>query len=251
MTVSGDWIEREMDGNFAPGEVDIALMQTPVISAFNEKLSYWNETVGYDQLDGTKKANYDGALAAIVAYIDSLTTDTPLEKPTSINGLTVTDGDIALVKKARTTDLTGGAQMFITAYSNKIEEAKKFLAYFYNKESQNIMLKETNGATAPLISRYHLEYFDNFSSLSPMQKEKAKLRKYDSYVELSSCQNYPMRYAAGLNVEWYTGSGAKIDGIVGMEPTYASYKSALTIYEDTVNHYKTQWPTMLKNAGLA
>lgn len=251
MTVSGDWIEREMDGNFEPGEVDIALMQTPVISAFSEKLSYWKETAAYDALtDETKKDAYDNALATIIEYIDSLTTATPKEKPTSVDGLVITDADIAAVKKARTTKTSDSATAFITAYSNKIDEAKQFLAYFYNKESQNIMLKETNGATAPLVPQYNLEYFSNFSALSPMQKEKISQLKYDSYVQLFNCRNHAMSYAAGLVNEWYTGSGAKVGALIGMEKKYEGYKSGMTIFTETVDHYKAEWSNMLKNAGL-
>ncbi len=251
MTVSGDWIEREMDGNFEPGEVDIALMQTPVISALSEKLSYWNETVTYDNLtDETKKDAYDAALVAIIEYVDSLTTATPKEKPTSVSGLTITDADIAAVKVARTTILGDAGYAFIPAYSDKIDEAKKFFAYFYNKESQNIMLKETNGTTAPLVSQYGIKYFSNFSALSPMQKEKVNILKYDSYVELFNCRNHAMSYAAGLVNEWYTGSGAKIGAIIGMETSYQGYKSALTIFTETASHYKTEWSNMLKNADL-
>ena len=248
MTISGDWIENEMKGNFAADSLDIALMRTPVISALSTKLSYYADgKTEYNDLSAAKKAKYDAALQEIIKYVDGTLT----EKPTSVDGLTITDADIAKVKTARITKIADATCGFICAYSNKIEEAKKFMAYIFNKDCQEIMLKETNGAYGALKAEYPMDYFDAFDSLSRMQKAKLELVT-DEVVEVSNCNNCAMSYAGGLVLEWDTGSGAKFEGVVGLPHDSKSYKSGLQIFQETYNTYSTgnTWVNMLKNAGL-
>ena len=248
MTISGDWIENEMKGNFEADSLDIAVMRTPVISALSAKLSYYADgKTEYNTLSADKKSKYNAALEAIIKYVDGTVT----EKPTVVEGLTITDADIAKVKTARITtmgDATGG---FICAYSNKIEEAKLFMAYIFNKDCQEIMLKETNGAIAALNADYPITYFDAYADLSRMQKAKVDLVTAEK-IEVSTCQNYPMAYLGGLTVEWYTGSGAKFEGIVGLPTDSKSYKDGATIFKETYEYYSkgSTWTDMLKNAGL-
>ena len=248
MTISGDWIENEMKGNFAADSLDIAIMRTPVISALSTKLSYYADgKTEYNDLSADKKAKYNAALEAIIKYIDGTVT----EKPTVVEGLTIKDSDINKVKTARITKIADATGGFICAYSNKIEEAKKFMAYIFNKDCQEIMLRETNGAYAALKDEYPINYFDAFNDLSRMQQYKVELITKES-VELSTCQNKAMAYAGGLVLEWSTGSGAKFEGIVGLPHSSKSYKSGVQIFEETYKAYSTgsTWSDMLKNAGL-
>ena len=248
MTISGDWIENEMKGNFATDSLDIAIMKTPVLSAMSTKLSYYADgKTEYNNLSADKKAKYNAALEEIIKYVDGTVT----EKPTSVGGLTIKDSDIEIVRNARITKSAPSAGGFICAYSNKIEEAKKFMAYIFNKDCQEIMLQETNGAYSALKADYPINYFDSFNNLSKMQKAKLDLVTTD-VIEVSTCHNHPMSYSGGLVQEWYTGSGAKFEGVVGLPHDSKSYKSGLTIFEDTYKHYANgnTWVNMLKNAGL-
>ena len=252
MTVSGDWIEQEAKGTYSEDKINIEIMQTPVISALSAKLSYYAEedknTYYYD-LAPARQESYNSALREIVKYVDG----DVAEKPVKCGNLVISDADIEIVREARKIKVTDSMPIFIPAYSDKIDEAKKLLAYILNKDSQNIMLKETGGTISALKAQYSVDTFENYGGLSNMQKNKVNLYKVGAPIELSQCHNYAMSYAAGLISEWYTGSGAKIDRIISLASNYQDHKTGLEIFNATYNYYSSGsvWQNMLKNANLA
>src|SRR5690554_2413728 len=110
----GDWFFNEMqilidEVHERGGAFDARMMQTPVISAIVDKLSFWDSADDYAQLfsDGyeggepaalTKLYDADEKLTEIIDYVDGITTD----KPTF-----ATDEDIEVVRTARSVQSSG------------------------------------------------------------------------------------------------------------------------------------------------
>ena len=254
MTISGDWIESEASGTYADDMIDMEIMQTPVLSALSTKLSYYPKDGGkYDKLSESQRAYYDAALQKIVKYVDGTTSEKPTKvDDTDPNSPAITDADIEIVRTARKIKVTDSMPIFIPSYSDKIPEAKRLLAYILNKDSQNVMLKETYGTISALKADYAIDTFDNYSALSKFQQRKVNLYKVGAPIELSKCNNYAMSYAAGLISEWYTGSGTKIDKLISLDSSYKDHKTGEQIFEQTYQYYSegSAWTNMLKNANL-
>ena len=120
---NGLWLEREMEANYDPEELNVEFIKTPVLSALSEQLSYYSETRGYSELSAAEKEKYDAVLSDIIDYVDGTSTEKP-----KFNGQDVSDADIERVRDARA--FNSAAYNFnsvIPAYSTKIDLAKEFL----------------------------------------------------------------------------------------------------------------------------
>lgn len=139
---NGDWLYEESQDDFVARRQNIGFMKVPVTSALVEKLSFYNDSTTWDNLSADKKAKYDKALSGIIAYVDGKTAD----KPTEIEGCTVTEADVERVKEARgIVYVKDQAHAFIPTKSQNPELAKKFLKFFASDYAGSIYQSVTHG----------------------------------------------------------------------------------------------------------
>ena len=229
MCVSGDWIEREMESNFSSDEVDLGLMRAPIVSAILDVLP--DRTITTDQ-----------ELRAVVDYVDGVT-DTVDARFSA--------ADIERVRDARKVVMfDSGSGIFIPVYSDMAEQAKDFIAYYYNKASQELLLQYSRTITAPLNQDYPIDYFDAFDGLSNFQKEKKRITE-NGYTYAGRPNNIAIMYTA--NLQEYYANGSKMDSVIGLNPAQTSSRmTGEEIFNASLAYYsnRTTWNNILKNAGL-
>lgn len=134
MQPNGDWLQTEMSANFSKDEVDIAMMQTPIISCITEKCS----VVKTEEL-----------LVQVIDYIDGV------QGATLPEGLTDNHADVKKIKEARfsvSSSLNYTAS--IPIYSTKKDYAKQFLQFMYSKQGIETFYESTNGLHLPVVYDY-------------------------------------------------------------------------------------------------
>ena len=246
MMPNGDWIQREMEDNYYADEIEIQMMKMPVISAINEKLSYYADgNTEYCNLDAAKKAKYDKALTAIIDYVDGTTT----EKPTSVEGLTITDADIARVDEARNivTGWSFGHIGYIPTYSNKKDVAKDFLHFMVSDEGLRIFTEATKGSTQP----YKFDYL-NDPRTSAVMNDFAK-GVYNIFTE-SNVRAYeiskdPIFAHGGLTIS-YTWTETSIVTAFTQKKGGKNYYDAEGYFAYRYDYWKNKWDGILSAAGL-
>ena len=126
--VNGDWLENEMKVNYP--NANIEMMKTPVLSAVADNCSFAGE------------ANRDEILRNVIDYVDGKTQTMPAG---------CTEGDVAIVRKARNLEyMTGNSNTaYIASYSNQIPAAKNFLRMMASDEGMKIFRNGTNGSELP------------------------------------------------------------------------------------------------------
>ena len=174
MMPNGDWFENEMRSNYAEDKnhYEIKFMQTPIISAINETLSYYNETVSWSELSKQKQNEYDVVLATIIDYVDGNLT----EKPTTVNGYVIEDSDISKIGEARRCMVgVDPHDAFIPEYATAKELAKDFLRFMATDIACESFMESTNGASTTFkydVKTKNPTLYEGFSSL---QKERADM----------------------------------------------------------------------------
>lgn len=233
MIPTGDWIEQEMIGNFAPGEVELGVMHVPLVSSIVDRLPSFK---GSDE-------QKEETLRDVIDYVDG---------KTDVKPAGVEDEDIDEVRAARNLIGKDSSDMFIPVYSDMAEEAKDFIQFYFSKQAQELLLEYSGSTTAPLNSDYPLDYFDAFDTLSEFQQTKIELFNEHTRTFAES-DNHAIVYAGGAKT-FYSQSTPIIDRVVGLNPAQtASRLTGIEIYEETLEYYsnRTTWQNMLKNAGLA
>ena len=225
MMSTGDWIEREMEGNFKGQSLNIAFMRMPV----NSDIIMQCDTV-----------KTETQLVETIAYIDGETSERPAY---------VSDADLKRLTEARSVSCSEGNQhiAYIPAYSNMIEEAKDFLLFTMSKEGQEIMLKHCYGNIATLdIDSTKLAGQDAISSL-----QASKYKMLDSNVGLTFVGNsysHPMAYAAGVQTFY---GAPTLENAFGVVKTSVSYMTAQQVWEKEYRSVAGNWDDMMKKAGVS
>ena len=154
---NGDWMEREASAKFNPGDADVVLLRTPVMSAIvnNDKIKA--DFTGTD-------AEKDAKLSAIVSFIDENYIDgngAPSEADATALGVSLTT--LEFINHARLVRHTlPDFVAVIPEYSNELSEAKDFLKFMYSKAGQEIVMQETYGCGAPLTVDFsQMDYYKN------------------------------------------------------------------------------------------
>lgn len=219
---NGSWLEREMEANYNPEELDISYMKTPIVSAL-----------------GTKLGITDSQLSAVVDYVDETIKEEP--KFSSTKGFS-NEEVIAAVKDAREMVPSNyGFCSFIPAYSTKIDLAKEFLQLIASDRGIELML-ETCGNCAPF--KYDIKNSpvkDKMSSFTYSALEMVQDGKYCFY-----------RQDDLFNLSDFTGFNG-IDKLVSIyfgAPDANDRKSAEKIYTDNYKFIKDRWQDYLTNAGI-
>lgn len=246
MMANGDWIQREMEENYSADEIEIQMMKMPVISALNEKLSYYADgKTEYCNLDAAKKAKYDKALTAIIDYVDGVTT----EKPTSVEGLTIAQADIDRVDEARNivTGWSFGHIGYIPTYSNKKDVAKDFLYFMVSDEGLRIFTEATKGSTSP----YQFDYLNDARTSAVMNDFAKGVYKIfnESNVRAYEISKDPIFAHGGLTIS-YTWSETSIVTAFTQEKGKKNYYDAEGYFAYRYGYWRDKWDTVLSNAGL-
>lgn len=218
---NGSWLEREMEANFSPDELDIEFIKTPVISALGKKLGIT-----------------DAELSAIIDYVDGTVTQVPNFNPTKFY---TKEEVIAAVKDAR--EMLPANYDFaavIPAYSSKIDLAKEFLQLIASDRGIEAMLKKC-GSMAPF--KYDIQNSPVKDHLSPFMY-KANLMIQTGKYTFSEMDNVFIK--GGLRIYNNINSVSVLLGATNAKDR----KTAEQIYADNYNYVKSMWPTILRNAGI-
>ena len=230
---NGDWMEREASAKFNPGDADVAILRTPIMSEIvnNDKIKA--DFTGTD-------AEKDAKLSAIVAFIDENYIDgdsAPSEADAATLGVSLTT--LEFINHARLVRHT--LPDFVAAipeYSNELNEAKDFLKFMYSKAGQEIVMQETYGCGAPLTIDYsQMDYYKNGTSYT-----RSRLDLIKESIPYGNAMNYPMEYLGRI----MACAELKIASAFGT----ASPKSAATFMKEEYDEYKTTWKTKMELAGV-
>ena len=230
---NGDWMEREASAKFNPGDADVAILRTPVMSEIvnNDKIKA--DFTGTD-------AEKDAKLSAIVAFIDENYIDgnsAPSEEDAATLDVSLTT--LEFINHARLVRHTlPDFVAVIPEYSNELNEAKDFLKFMYSKAGQEIVMRETYGCGAPLTIDYsQMDYYQNGTSYT-----RSRLDLIKKSIPYGNAMNYPMEYLGRI----MACAELKIASAFGT----ASPKSAAAFMKEEYDEYKITWKTKMELAGV-
>ena len=198
MQPNGSWLENEMRTTSSQMEIgDVLPMQTPVVTALSDQMSYWEENGNFTEvtkagtLTAEKRKAYDEKLRELVDYADGVAAAPSW----------ATEDDLKLIKERRAySDDSVGSQMCIPIYATAKDAAKEFLKYMASDEALGLWLGATYGTIPPYD--YDVEAWEGYDTLSPFAKKVRKM--LDKSVNLPSMDKYPTRYRGGLNYDYGT-----------------------------------------------
>ena len=230
---NGDWMEREASAKFNPGDADVAILRTPIMSEIvnNDKIKA--DFTGTD-------AEKDAKLSAIVAFIDENYIDgdsAPSEADAATLGVSLTT--LEFINHARLVRHTlPDFVAVIPEYSNELNEAKDFLKFMYSKAGQEIVMQETYGCGAPLTIDYsQMDYYKNGTSYT-----RSRLDLIKESIPYGNAMNFPMEYLGRI----MACAELKIASAFGT----AGPKTAATFVKEEYDGYKTTWETKMELAGV-
>lgn len=222
MMSTGDWLEREMSTNFE-GNMEIAFMPIPVNS---------------DIIAKCPTITTDAQLSEVVSYIDGDITEKPAY---------VSDADLAYIKSARSMYCSEGNQhiCYIPAYSNNIENAKKFIQFMLSKEGQEIMLQYSYGNMAML--NVDISQFSYYNSLSKLQQSKHNIvQANDGATFVGKNYVHPMYYAGSMELTY-----ENMEQAFGVTTGSGSYKTARQFWEQEYSRVASNFNNMMSQAGVS
>ena len=230
---NGDWMEREASAKFNPGDADVAILRTPIMSQIvnNDKIKA--DFTGTD-------AEKDAKLSAIVAFIDENYIDgdsAPSEADAATLDVSLTT--LEFINHARLVRHTlPDFVAVIPEYSNELNEAKDFLKFMYSKAGQEIVMQETYGCGAPLTIDYsQMDYYKNGTSYT-----RSRLDLIKESIPYGNAMNFPMEYLGRI----MACAELKIASAFGT----ASPKTAATFVKEEYDGYKTTWESKMEIAGV-
>ena len=230
---NGDWMEREASAKFNPGDADVVLLRTPIMSEIVN-----NDKIAAD-FTGTD-AEKDAKLSAIVSFIDENYIDgngAPSEADATALGVSLTT--LEFINHARLVRHTlPDFVAVIPEYSAELNEAKDFLKFMYSKAGQEIVMQETYGCGAPLTIDYsQMDYYKNGTSYT-----RSRLDLIKDSIPYGNAMNFPMEYLGRI----MACAELKIASAFGT----ASPKTAAAFVKEEYDEYKTTWETKMEIAGV-
>ena len=227
-TPSGSWLYEESYEDITETLQEVGMMKVPVISAFVEKLSFYNSG-DYNALSADQKVSYDEALVAIIEYIDG---GKQGAAPTSVGGHVITADDISSVEAARGVQyVKDQAHAFIPTTGQNKDLAREFLKFFCSDYAGAIYSRSTHG-----FSPFYLKVTDdNKDYLNSFDLEIADLFKSSNIIYSPSKYGFWVNYGAVEN-NLFTGAG--------------TYGTPQKMYEGIYQAQSTQWQSKLQSAGL-
>ena len=221
MMPTGAWLEREMEANFSPDELNNEFVRLPVISAL-----------------GTKLGITDGVLSDIIDYVDGEATALP--SFTSTKGLT-NEEVVARVTEARNMNPGyRGYSAFIPAYSNHLALAKEFLQLMASDEGIEAMLKECGSMAAYEYDIVNSPVKDELSDFM----YSVNVRAQEGY-----CFSTKDRLFTNGGLQYFNGIGGSVGAFFAAK-NIKDRKTVDEIMDMNYNYVSSMWPTYLSNAGI-
>ena len=233
-SLNGDWMEREASTQFNPGEADVEIIRTPIMSEIVNNPVISNDFTGNADRKETK-------LKKVIAFIDEHyieEDDTPTAA--DADGLAVTLDTLNFLYEARLSrhnlpDFMG----VVPENSSELNEAKDFLKFMLSKEGQEIMMESSYGCSAPMTIDYkQMEYYKLGTYYS-----KSRLDLIKKSISYGNYMNTPMEFLAGLepckDLEIASAFGGKTPS------------TAEELMNKEYNEYSVQWDTKMKLAGVS
>lgn len=231
---NGDWMENEASKLFNPGEADVILLRTPILSEIVKNPAISSDFTGSD-------ARKDEKLSNIISFIDEHYIDadeTPTEEHAS--SLSISLNTLEFIKHARLVrhsllDFIG----LVPENSTELEEAKDFLKFMLTKDGQEIVMKATYGCAAPMTIDYgQMEAYQYGTYFT-----KSRLEIIKKSIPYGNAMNYPMEYLAKctpcLDLKIATSFGGK-------NPITAS-----ALMNEEYQNYSQTWSDKMKAAGVS
>ena len=231
---NGDWMENEASKLFNPGEADVILLRTPIISEIVKNPEISADFTGSD-------ARKDEKLSNIISFIDEHYIDAD-EEPTEAHAssLSISLNTLKFIKHARLVrhsllDFIG----LVPDNSTEIDEAKDFLKFMLSKEGQEIVMESTYGCAAPMTIDYsQMDYYRYGTYFT-----RSRLDIIKKSIPYGNAMNYPMEYLGNctpcLDLEIATAFG-------GNNPVTAN-----TLMTQEYEKYAQTWNDKMKAAGVS
>ena len=231
---NGDWMENEASKYFNPGEADVIVLRTPVISEIVKNPAISSDFTG-------SEARKDEKLSKIISFIDEHYIDadeTPTEEHASSLGISL--NTLEFIKHARLVrhsllDFIG----LVPEYSAELEEAKDFLKFMLSKEGQEIVMQSTYGCAAPMTIDYRqMDYYQYGTAFT-----KSRLEIVRKSIPYGNAMNYPMEYLGKctpcLDLKIASAFGGK-------NPSTASQ-----LMNEEYEYYSQTWADKMRLAGVS
>lgn len=232
---NGDWLERETAKKIKPGEADVVMLRTPVMSKIVNHPTVSGDFTG----TATQK---DAKLSAIIDFID----ENYIEKDGAPSEADATTLEISLdtlkfihhARLARHTLIDFVA--VIPEFSNELQETKDFLKFMYSKQGQDIVLQNTYGCAAPMTIDYsQMDYWQTATYYS-----KTRLELISKSVSYGNAYCYPMQYLASIRL--YPDGNGIATHFGGDTPGDAE-----GILMDEYKKYRDTWEDKMAAAGVS
>lgn len=254
MMVNGDWIIQEMEkgGDYEKEETeDVAFMKTPIISSIVETMPMWNEAsnvqytvdpkdeTGKVALSETKKATYEAALVAIIEYVDGVTTTAP----TNVEGIAISEGDIARIREARnlTPTMADNHVAVIPKCSKNISIVKDFLKFMYSDKGIELYAKNIYGTGLPV--QYTPDKVNEFVGNSAFLKSSYDMIQGDKRLIFYSGGQNPVFVAGGLKPTYRTDAKTFVEVMTASAET--NWESAYTFYKNSQLQIIMNWDNII------
>ena len=234
-SLNGDWLERETANTVKPGEADVAMIRTPIMSKIVE-----NSAIKAD-FTGTKAEN-DAKLSEIIQFIDENYLDAdgvPSDADATSLGIAKTTLDF-LHHARRVRHALIDFVVVVPEFSAELEEAKEFLKFMYSKEGQDIVLASTYGCAAPMQIDYsQMDYYADATYYS-----KTRLDLISKALAYGNAYNFPMQYLASMRLYPQEGNFTSYFGI-------DNPSSARDLMIKEYNENNGTWKDMMAIAGVS
>ena len=231
---NGDWMEAEASKQFNPGEADVVLLRTPVLSEIVK-----NPLIA-DDFNGSASTK-DKKLANIISLIDEKYIEQD-NKPNEADAttLSVSLNTLNFIYEARLVRHTlPDFTAVIPEYSAELNEAKDFLRFMLSKEGQEIVMNATYGCGSPLTIDYsQMEYYKIGTSFT-----KSRLKIIQKSMPYGNANNYPMEFLAGCK----PCDDLRIANGFGVSTPITANEFMMNEY----NTYATTWSSKMDLAGVS
>lgn len=231
---NGDWMEREASTQFNPGEADVELIRTPILSEIVNSPSISSDFTG----NADRK---EAKLQKIISFIDEnyINNDkTPTDADAESQSVTLNTLNFLYEARLARHNLADFMAV-IPENSKEIGEAKDFLRFMLSKDGQELMMSASYGCSAPMTIDYkQMEYYEYGTYYS-----KSRLDLIKKSISYGNYMNTPMEFLAGLqpckDLEIASAFGGK------------NPSTAEELMMKEYNEYNVQWDTKMQLAGVS
>jgi N-acetylglucosamine transport system substrate-binding protein len=223
MMPNGLWLEREMEANYDPSELNIRFMRTPVVSALGAKLGIT-----------------DAELSAVIEYCDGVAPAAPPFVSTA--GLSA-DEVIGAVREARAMQPVNRLFAAVApVYGTKLDWSKRFIQIMASDIGAEAMLR-SNGSRPPIV--YDIETSPAKADMSDFTLSVQRMQKGAKYY---FSKMDPIFTAGGLQL--INNISGKVSVLFGSSNA-ADRKPADTEYQDNYIYCSGIWQDILNRAGVS